>query len=214
MWSIRQQTAATAMEWADAEARMLTAARTNAIGSEEATGGERTTADAAEVAARAMEGQLPSSSAEARRGRRWLTEKVVHAVQTAGRQGANGDALPIWTRATGTEPRRNSTRERSIAIRYVDAARAAQLGQQESRREAPTTIGVRPGEGELSRAEGEDGEDAPTADEETTQTPMTDTEMPHRRRRQTRRCHKHRTERVRCGHACSRCRHRRPACKN
>ena len=34
MWSIRQQTAATAMEWADAEARMLTAARTNAIGSE------------------------------------------------------------------------------------------------------------------------------------------------------------------------------------
>ena len=178
MWSIRQQTAATAMEWADAEARMLTAARTNANGSEGTTGGERTTADTAEVAARAMEGQLPSSSAEARRGRRWLMEKVVHEIRTADKQKANGDTLPLWTRATGIEPRGDSTRERLIANQYVIAARAAQQGQQESRREAPTTTGVRPGEEELSRTEGEDGKDATTADEEMTQTPMADTEMP------------------------------------
>ena len=105
-------------------------------------------------------------------------EKVVHEIRTADKQKTNGDTLPIWTRATGIEPRGDSTRERLIANQYVIAARAAQQGQQESRREAPTTTGVRPGEEELSRTEGEDGEDAPTADEEMTQTPMADTEMP------------------------------------
>ena len=176
MWSLRQQTAAGAMAWAEAEARLLTAARaTAATGATEET---QVSTDAADIATRAMEGQLPSSSAEARRGRRWLMEKVIHAVRTAGRQGATEDTLPLWIRATGVEPRGKSTRERLIAGRYVDAARAAQLGQQEGRREAPTTTGVAPEGEELGRAEEEDGEDGPAADGEEPQAPMADSEMP------------------------------------
>ena len=156
--------------------RLLTAARAAA-----ATGAAeemQAATGAAEIATRAMEGQLPSSSAEARRGRRWLMERVIHAVQTAGRQGATEDTLPLWTRATGVEPRGSSTRERSIAGRYVAAARAAQLGQQEGRRGAPAVTGVTTEGEELGRAEEEDGEDGPAAEEEAPQAPMADTEMP------------------------------------